>query len=354
MHSLTVEPVGHHVAVQPGQTVLEACLRAGVWLPYACGHGLCGTCKVEVLDGEVEHGRASPFALMDFERDEGFALACTATLCSDVTVEADIEEDADAVARPVRDFVGTVSRLEPLTPEILGIWLGVEGEGVRFQAGQYVNVRVDGVDGPRAFSLAGPPSLPDAVELHVRLVPGGAATPLLHDRLAIGDRLGFSGPYGRFFVRRSHARPMLFLAGGSGLSSPKSMILDLLETGCALPITLIHGVRTGQDLYFDGLFRRLEREHPNFRYIPALSDPAVEDSTWNGATGLVHEVAERLYGGSFKGLSAYLCGPPPMIEACIRILMKGRLFERDIFTEKFVTAADGAASLAKSPLFKRV
>ena len=109
-------------------------------------------------------------------------------------------------------------------------------------------------------------------------------------------------------------------------------------------------MRTAADVYFGDEFRLLEEEHPNFRYVPALSAP--DDQGWDGETGFVHEVAERLYDGKFAGLSAYLCGPPPMIEACIRSLMKGRLFERDIFTERFVTAADGES--AKSPLFKRL
>jgi phenol/toluene 2-monooxygenase (NADH) P5/A5 len=347
--TLTVEPIEETVEVAEGQTLLDACLRAGIWLPHACGHGLCGTCKVEVLDGEVDHGAASPFALMDFERDEGFTLACSATAHGDVTIEADIDEDPDAVVRRVRDFAGTVSRLEHLTGDILGVWIAVD-EPVEFQAGQYLNLHVDGVDGPRAFSMANSPARGDEVELHIRLVPDGAATPKLHQELAVGDRLEFSAPYGRFFVRRSADKPMLFLAGGSGLSSPKGMIVDLLETGCELPITLIHGVRTASDVYFAEEFRQLEASHPNFRYVPTLSAP--DDQLWDGATGFVHEVAERLYEGRFAGLSAYLCGPPPMIEACIRSLMKGRLFERDIFTERFVTAADGES--AKSPLFKRL
>jgi phenol hydroxylase P5 protein len=143
---------------------------------------------------------------------------------------------------------------------------------------------------------------------------------------------------------------MLFLAGGSGLSSPKGMIHELLEDGCDLPITLVHGVRTAADVYFDDEFRALEETHPNFRYVPALSEP--DDFPWDGEVGFVNEVAERLVDGRFAGMSAYLCGPPPMIEACIRSLMKGRLFEKDIFTERFVTAADGES--AKSPLFKRL
>ena len=349
---LTVEPIEQTVEVADGQTLLDACLRAGVWLPHACGHGLCGTCKVEVLDGEVDHGAASPFALMDFERDEGFTLACSATAMTDVVIEADIDEEPDAVVRPVRDFTGTVSRLEHLTADIVGIWLTTD-TAVEFQAGQYLNLHVPGVARPRAFSFANSPADPHTVELHVRLVPDGEATPKLHRDLAVGDQLRFAGPYGRFFVRRSAEKPMLFLAGGSGLSSPKSMILDLLETGCEQPITLIHGVRTAADVYFDELFRGLEVEHPNFSYVPALS---ADDGTsgWDGEVGFVHEVAQRRFDDSFKGLSAYLCGPPPMIDACIGALMKGRLFERDIFTERFLTEADAAGGAAKSPLFKRL
>ena len=79
-HQLIIEPTGDVVDVGEGQTVLDACLRSGVYLPHACGHGLCGTCKTQVIDGEIDHGEASPFALMDFERDDGFILACTATL----------------------------------------------------------------------------------------------------------------------------------------------------------------------------------------------------------------------------------------------------------------------------------
>lgn len=351
--TLTIEPIEESVEVADGQTLLDACLRAGVWLPHACGHGLCGTCKVQVLEGDVDHGEASPFALMDFEREDGFTLACSATAASDVVIEADVDEEPDAVVRPVRDFTGTVSRLEHLTADILGIWITVS-EPIEFQAGQYVNLHVEGVERPRAFSIASSPSSEKEIELHVRLVPGGEATPRLHSELAVGDQVRFSGPYGRFFVRRSAGKPMLFLAGGSGLSSPKSMVLDLLESGCDQDITLVHGVRTVNDVYFADEFRALETTYENFTYVPVLSEHDAALGDWTGEIGYVHEAAERRFDGSFKGMSAYLCGPPPMIEACIRSLMKGRLFERDIFTEKFVTAADGESSLARSPLFKRL
>lgn len=352
MPTLTIEPIGETIEVAPGQTLLDACLRAGVWLPHACGHGLCGTCKVEVLEGEVDHGGASPFALMDFERDDGKTLACSAMLLADTVIEADVDEDEDARRITVDDYVGQVEHREMITPDIMALWLRLDGAGLDFQAGQYVNLRLPGIEGARAFSIASSPAEPNLIELHIRRVPGGVGTAWLHDELKAGDRLEFTGPMGRFYVRRSAEKPLIFLAGGSGLSSPKGMILDLLEQGYSEPITLLHGGRRPCDLHFGDLFRRLEAEHDNFRYVPAVSQPEADDA-WDGETGYVHEAAERLFEGRFSGCQAYLCGPPPMIEAGVIALMKGRLFERDIFMERFLTAGDAEAT-ARSPLFRKI
>ncbi len=352
MHTLSIEPLGQSITVHDGQTILDACLRAGVWLPHACGHGLCGTCKVTVLEGEVDLGAASNFALMDFERDEGKALACTCTLQEDVTIEAEIDEDPDAEVIPVRDFVGVVSSIEDLTHDVKGITLDLQGQPIHYQAGQYISVTIPGVEGSRPFSIANAPHERGSVQLQVRLVSGGAATTWLHTQVSTGQKIALSGPYGRFFVRKSRGGPLLFLAGGTGVSSPRGMILDLLHEGYAAPITLVHGVRTSVDLYGQAEFTALAEKFRNFRYIPALSQEP-EDSAWSGARGFVHEVAADRFGGDFTGLTAYLCGPPVMIEACVVALMRGRLFEKHIFTERFLTAKDGATK-PKSPVFRRI
>ena len=349
-HRLTIEPLGESIDVEDGQSMLDAALRAGVWLPYACNHGLCGTCKVTVQHGEIAHNHASSFALMDVERDEGRALACCATLESDVVIEAEVDEEPDARHLPVADHLARVTRIEALTPTIRGIHLALDGDGLGFQAGQYLNLHVPGLDAPRAFSIASPPSRGNAIELHVRRVEDGAATRWLHDSLAIGDELRFTAPLGRFFVRRSRTTPLLFLAGGSGLSSPLAMVLNLLEGGETCPITLVHGARRRDELYRVEQLEALAAQHANFRYVAALSDVGGDD--WTGERGYVHEVAERLYDGRFAGLSAYLCGPPPMIDACLTSLMRGRLFEEHIFAEHFFTASD-ADTPRRSALFKK-
>jgi phenol hydroxylase P5 protein len=254
---------------------------------------------------------------------------------------------------PVRDFAATVRRIVQLTPTIKALHLAID-KPIEFQAGQYMQVEIPGLGQSRAFSIANSPQAVERsgeIELNVRIVSGGKGTGYLHQTLREGDRLRLSGPYGRFFVRQSAARPMVFMAGGSGLSSPRSMILDLLDGGCTLPITLVYGQRVREELYYDDEFRALADRHANFTYVPALSNEP-EGSDWDGARGFVHEAAKAHFGASFAGHQAYLCGPPPMVEACIATLMQGRLFERDIFTEKFLSAAD--AQGARSPLFQRL
>jgi phenol hydroxylase P5 protein len=129
------------------------------------------------------------------------------------------------------------------------------------------------------------------------------------------------------------------------------MITDLLEQGDDRPITLVYGQRTLAELYYDAELRALAAAYPQFTYVPALSDEP-QETAWGGERGFVHEVAKRQLDGNFSGRKAYLCGPPPMVEACISTLMQGRLFERDIYTEKFISATD--ANQARSPMFKRI
>ena len=351
-HELSIEPRGRTIEVEEGQTILDASLRAGIYLPHACGQGYCATCKISVLDGEVDHGNASNFALMDYEREEGKALACCAKLEADTVIEVEIEIDTDSRNLPVRDYQGIVSRIEKLTPTIKGIWIKLDNDEVLdFQAGQYVNLQLPDDIGIRAFSLANPPSTGNEIELNIRLVPGGVCTGWIHSQLKVGDKLRLTGPYGRFFVHKSAKLPSLFMAGGSGLSSPRSMILDLIGEGSELPITLVQGARNRQELYYHDEFVALAARHPNFTYVPALSDEAA-DSDWQGFRGFVHDAAKAHFDNDFRGRKAYLCGPPIMIEACITTLMQGRLFERDIYTEKFFSAAD--AQQVRSPLFKKV
>jgi len=201
--------------------------------------------------------------------------------------------------------------------------------------------------------MAQSPNEKTVLEFDIALVPGGEGTTWIHNELKLGDTLEFSAPYGHFFLRTSDDKPMLFFAGGSGLASPKSMILDLLESGDQREIILFQGARNLEELYYKELFESLQQQYPNFTYVPGLSGPDIEPE-WDGLTGYIHEAAKEKMNGKFEGYRAYMCGPPMMIDACITALMRGRLFEKDMFMEKFFNAADAEAESKKSPLFKNI
>lgn len=351
-YQVTIEPIGTTIEVEEDQTILDAALRQGVWLPFACGHGTCGTCKVQVTDGFYDLGDASPFALMDIEREENKVLACCCKPESDMVIEADVDEDEDFLGYLIEDYQAKVIAIKDLSPTIKGIRLAID-RPMQFQAGQYINLQLPNIEGTRAFSIANAPSEEGIVELHIRQVQGGAATTYVHEQLSVGDELELSGPYGQFFVRKSDEQDVIFIAGGSGLSSPQSMILDLLDQGDSRTIYLFQGARDITELYNRELFEGLVKQYPNFRYIPALNAPKQEDN-WTGFTGFVHEAVADYFENRCSGHKAYLCGPPPMIDAAISTLMQSRLFERDIHTERFLSAADGAADQSRSALFKHI
>jgi ferredoxin len=143
---ITVEPLERQVECRPDQAILDACLRAGVWLPHACTHGTCGTCgtcKVQVLDGDIEHNDASDFALMEFERTEGKTLICVATPSSDVTIEADVEVEEGVTYHTVRDYVGKLVKIEDIARDTRRLVIDLDKE-MAFNPGQYVTVEVPG------------------------------------------------------------------------------------------------------------------------------------------------------------------------------------------------------------------
>lgn len=130
------------------------------------------------------------------------------------------------------------------------------------------------------------------------------------------------------------------------------MILDLIEHGDKRQMYLFQGARNVSELYHREKFEQLAKEHDNFHYIPALN-AALDEDNWQGFCGFIHEAVASHFNNKCADHKAYLCGPPPMIDAAITTLMQSRLFERDIHMEKFLTAVDGTGA-TRSALFKKI
>lgn len=347
-YTVSVEPLDRQVPCRSDQSILDACLRQGIWLPHACTHGTCATCKVQVLDGDVEHNDASSFALMDFERNEGKALVCVATPNSDVTIEADVDVEDGVEFYPIHDYCGTVAAIEDCARGTRRVLIDLDGE-IRFNPGQYVQVAIPGKGVNRSWSMANPPCQPNRIELQIRNTPGGLATEgWVFKDLAVGDAMQLTGPYGRFFLRQQRSQPAILIGGGTGLAPLKAIVRHVLETDLPHRLYLYQGARTQEDLYDVEFFQRLAEQFPDrFTYRPCLSDEEVD--------GIAHGMVTDVVANDFqtcRGHLAYLCGPPPMVEAAIKMLVRKRLFPRDIYREDFFDSSDKATGGVRSPLMK--
>ncbi len=346
--TVRVEPLGSEISCRDDQTVLDACLREGIWLPHACTHGTCGTCKAQVVDGQVDLGDASPYALLDSERDEGYALICVARPRGDVTIEGELDVDEGVDIHPVRDFEGTVETVADAAPDVRRLVIRLQ-RPLTFNPGQYVSLHVPGGE-QRPYSVASTPADGSRIELHIKRSPNGLATDgWVFKVLTVGDPISLSGPYGRFSFRPSRTQPILLLAGGTGLAPMKSIIAHIAETGAEHKVVLYHGVPTSQDLYDHPWLEQFAADHEWFSYRPALSR-----EQWNGKTGRIPaQIAEDYPRAS--GHVAYICGSPDFVTDTMKALMRARLFPRDIYREDFFDSADRAAgtNVVRGPLIRR-
>jgi propane monooxygenase reductase subunit len=209
----------------------------------------------------------------------------------------------------------------------------VDGE-LPFRSGQYVDIGIPGTDESRSFSMANLPSDDGRLEFMIKLYPGGAFSSLLADgALQVGDELDVTGPYGVFTLREND-RPILFIGGGAGMAPILSLLRSMAERGVARPAVYYYGAREEQDLFHLEELKGLETMLPGFRFVPALSD-----SDWEGETGLITDVVERSEQG-LDGVDAYLCGPPPMVDAAQEMLMRLGVDEARIHYDKFTTTAN--------------
>ncbi len=347
-HRLTLHPGAAQASVRAGETILEAGLRAGLALPYDCRAGGCGQCRCTVLHGRVDPGPYQPAALTDAMRARGEALMCCAVPLEDLEIEVEgvaslAPDAAQADGAAPRRWQARIERMQRLSDDLMLMHLALpEGQRIVFSAGQYINIVLpDGAK--RAFSFASAPQAAGnpTIELHVRRIPGGRFTGQVFETLREGDMLDFEGPLGRFTLSDDDSqRPILFVAGATGFAPVKSILEDAFARGVKRPMQLYWGVRRREDFYLLELVEAWQREHPNFRFVPVLSEPppADGDAAWPGRRGLVHEAMLADH-PDLAGYEVYACGSVKMVEAAVPDFLAHGLSEQFCFSDAFVPQA---------------
>jgi propane monooxygenase reductase component len=341
-HVVRFEPVGIEIEVDEDQNILRAAAEQGIMLMHGCKEGQCSSCKSFVLEGDdIDLDRYSTFALPDYEKEEGFTLLCRAHAYEDLTIELlNYDEDMIRSGLPITDAVAEVVSNEPVTHDMRHLVLRlVEPTEVKFFPGQYVDIKVPGTDETRSFSMANTSSRDSGLlEFVIKVYPDGLFSHFLDTQVAVGDRLELTGPFGVFTLREGLETDLIFVGGGAGMAPILALLRSMAERGLQRKATFFYGARGAKDLCFETELRALEEVLPGFKYVPALSEPAAGDD-WEGETGLITDVVKRLAGG-LKGAHAYVCGPPPMVEAAMPLLSTLGVEEKRIYYDKFTTTAD--------------
>jgi NAD(P)H-flavin reductase/ferredoxin len=339
---VTVMPFGETLGVEPGEALLGAVLRQGRFVRYGCKHGGCGTCRAQLVSGECVVGAQTSFSLSDDDRSAGIVLLCSTyaeddEVVVDVTDTMDLTADEFAAGQTVVECAAVVEGLDGVTHDIQALRLALPpGVELAFTAGQYVEVQVPGSVGEwRSFSMANPPADSTHVDLLVKVIPGGRFSSALATTVRRGDTMRLRGPFGQFGIRLSH-RPIVMVAGGSGMAPIRSMLADLAARGNERPVTFFYGARCDRDLFDVAVLEAFAAEHAWFTFVPALSDPDGNVAGWDGECGLVTDVLDRRLAGDLRQVEAYLCGPPPMIDAAIALLTRRGCRPRHVFFDRFV------------------
>jgi propane monooxygenase reductase subunit len=340
-HHVRFEPVGVEIEVDEDQTILRAAAEQGVMLMHGCKEGQCASCKSFILDGDdVEHDRYSTFALPDYEKEEGYTLLCRAHAYEDLTIELlNYDEEMIRSGLPIQQARAEVVANDHVTHDMRHLVIRlIEPATLKYFPGQYVDFAIPGSAETRSFSMANTPSGDNGLlEFVIKIYPNGLFSGYLDSEVAVGDQVEITGPFGVFTLRDNPDADLLFVGGGAGMAPILSLLRSMAERGIHRRTTFYYGARRRRDLCFEAELAALGEALPNLRFVPALSEP--DDEPWDGETGLITDVLRRAE-TDLTGADAYVCGPPPMVEAAVELLPVLGVADKRIFYDKFTTTGE--------------
>jgi len=317
------------------ESVLEAAEAGGVPIVSACQSGICGTCVGRCTQGTYELGQS--IGLNHTEKSQRYILTCQTHVTSDCIIELDYPMGRNAARLVTAEAV--VRSLLLLSPgcALLSLDVSAFPEKLEFKPGQFAQLKVPRCNAWRSYSYVHAPRNDGIVEFLIRLLPTGAMSDYLRNTCRTGDRLDIRGSKGEFYLR-DVVRPVVLMAGGTGLSATLAIAEQLVREGCKQPIRLNYGVSHPRDLVLLQRLEHLQALHSNFSWR-TIARPGSAD--WSGRCGEITDLLEEteLNGGD---VDIYLCGPQPMVDAARHWLKQHGLHNANVYFEKFV--ASGARS----------
>ena len=324
------------------ESILYAGLRQGINLPFECATGTCGTCRARVTSGDVDVRWKDAPGGARLKPDKGDVLMCQTRARSDCLLRVPSELIVSDNAGPaVRQ--GIIRGLRPLTRDVMHFDLHLTSP-MSFQAGQFVVLEAAGIAGGRAYSMVNFENDVERLALVVKRKPGGRFGDWLFDNLSGEAEVEVFGPLGRAVFRPEENRNFVCIAGGSGIAG----MMSILECAAQADYFRNHnaavffGVRTLADaFYLEQLSRFAAASHGNLDVTVALSDETIsaplhaEFPILKLASGMVHEVAAKGMAEWDRNVTAYVSGPPIMVDGTIRALIVGGVPIKNIRYDKF-------------------
>jgi benzoate/toluate 1,2-dioxygenase reductase subunit len=327
--------VTRFVTCKAGEKVLDAAFRAKINLPMDCSDGVCGTCKCRAESGSYDLGDDYiEDALSENEKESGLVLTCQMVPESDCVIA--VPASSTACKTEQSRFAATVTKVEAHNDAAIVLELDVDAAAPVFLAGQYVNIDVPGSGQHRSYSFSSAPG-ESKISFLIKKISGGVMSTWLESAQA-GNKVELTGPLGSFYLRAVE-RPLLFLAGGTGLAPFLSMLEVLARANSQQKVHLIYGVTRDLDLVQVEAIEAYVARLPNFTYSTVVADTESAHPRKGWVTQ--HMPAEAVNDGD---VDVYLCGPPPMVDAVRKHFDDSGVKPNSFHYEKFT--ANAAAGIA--------
>lgn len=298
-------------AVPPNGILLDAALMCGIKIPLDCREGVCATCQGRCESGNYTQDYVDEEALSEQDLAERKVLSCQTRVLSDASFYFDFDSTLCG-STGTTEVISTVTDVLHVSDStaIVKVAIADNQPALNYLPGQYARLKVPGTEHSRSYSFASAPGR-RTLEFLVRLLPTGVMTDYVRDRCKVGDTIKMEAPLGAFYLRHID-RPVIMVAGGTGLSAFLGMLDQLADKGgSGFPVHLFYGVRTEQDLCELSRIEAYKTRIQGFAFTPVLSDASEK---WDGLKGFIPAHLGQ-YETAATPFDMYMCGPPPMVES---------------------------------------